>query len=226
MKNSHLLGAIGAVLCTITTLSAQAVTVPVGVNPGETYQLVFVTAGTTDALSTDIADYNSFVQTQAALNPTLTGTDIGVTYTAIGSTSTIDANVNAVVSGSVYLVDGSALVATSFSDFWDGTLSQAINKDQHGSTLLNNTWTGSEADGTAASGQELGLATGSTFFGSSLETDATWIHAGAFGNKSVLIPMYALSSVITAPVPVPAAVWLFCSGLLGLIGVARRKKSA
>ena len=29
-----------------------------------------------------------------------------------------------------------------------------------------------------------------------------------------------------APVPVPAAVWLFGSGLLGLVGVARRKKSA
>lgn len=28
------------------------------------------------------------------------------------------------------------------------------------------------------------------------------------------------------PIPVPAAVWLFGSGLLGLVGVARRKKSA
>jgi hypothetical protein len=28
------------------------------------------------------------------------------------------------------------------------------------------------------------------------------------------------------PVPVPAAVWLFGSGLLGLIGIARRKKTA
>ncbi len=27
------------------------------------------------------------------------------------------------------------------------------------------------------------------------------------------------------PVPVPAAAWLFCSGLLGLVGVARRKKA-
>jgi hypothetical protein len=27
-----------------------------------------------------------------------------------------------------------------------------------------------------------------------------------------------------APVPVPAAVWLFFSGLVGLIGIARRKK--
>jgi hypothetical protein len=27
-------------------------------------------------------------------------------------------------------------------------------------------------------------------------------------------------------VPVPAAVWLFGSGLLGLVGIARRKKKA
>lgn len=30
----------------------------------------------------------------------------------------------------------------------------------------------------------------------------------------------------TNPIPVPAAVWLFGSGLLGLVGIARRKKSA
>ena len=35
---------------------------------------------------------------------------------------------------------------------------------------------------------------------------------------------YPLSQVITpSAVPVPAAVWLFGSGLLGLIGVVRRK---
>jgi hypothetical protein len=33
-------------------------------------------------------------------------------------------------------------------------------------------------------------------------------------------------TVVPAPVPVPAAVWLFGSGLLGLVGVARRKKRA
>ena len=32
--------------------------------------------------------------------------------------------------------------------------------------------------------------------------------------------------VQTSPVPVPAAVWLFGSGLLGLIGIARSKKAA
>ena len=33
-------------------------------------------------------------------------------------------------------------------------------------------------------------------------------------------------TAITSPVPVPAAAWLFGSGLLGLVGVARRKKSS
>jgi hypothetical protein len=32
--------------------------------------------------------------------------------------------------------------------------------------------------------------------------------------------------VETGEVPIPSAVWLFCSGLLGLIGVAKRKKAA
>jgi hypothetical protein len=35
-----------------------------------------------------------------------------------------------------------------------------------------------------------------------------------------------LSKPGTTPIPVPAAVWLFGSGLLGLVGVARRKKQA
>jgi hypothetical protein len=36
---------------------------------------------------------------------------------------------------------------------------------------------------------------------------------------------YALAWQVTA-VPVPAALWLFCSGLIGLVGVARGKKLA
>jgi hypothetical protein len=34
------------------------------------------------------------------------------------------------------------------------------------------------------------------------------------------------TSTTLTPVPVPAAVWLFGSGLLGLVGIARRKKRA
>jgi len=35
--------------------------VPVGLNPGDPYRLIFVTSIARDALSTNIADYNSFV---------------------------------------------------------------------------------------------------------------------------------------------------------------------
>jgi hypothetical protein len=35
----------------------------------------------------------------------------------------------------------------------------------------------------------------------------------------------AFSSGSVSPVPIPASVWLFGSGLLGLIGIARRKKA-
>jgi hypothetical protein len=38
--------------------------------------------------------------------------------------------------------------------------------------------------------------------------------------------MYAGATVVVSAVPVPAAVWLFGSGLLGLVGVARRRNAA
>jgi hypothetical protein len=37
--------------------SADIITQPVGLNPGDEYHLAFVTSGTRDATSTDIADY-------------------------------------------------------------------------------------------------------------------------------------------------------------------------
>jgi hypothetical protein len=43
-------------------------------------------------------------------------------------------------------------------------------------------------------------------------TSDSGVTSGFFGGSTV--------------VPVPAAVWLFGSGLLGLIGIARRKKAA
>jgi hypothetical protein len=40
------------------------------------------------------------------------------------------------------------------------------------------------------------------------------------------ITITGLTIVDPEPVPLPAAVWLFGSGLLGLLGIARRKKRA
>ena len=43
------------------------------------------------------------------------------------------------------------------------------------------------------------------------------LHVQGFGNGGS-------ESFVNNPVPVPAAVWLFGSGLIGLVGVARRKR--
>lgn len=60
----------------------------------------------------------------------------------------------------------------------------------------------------------LSLPAGSSYY-AEVSGTATGLSGGAYS-----VAMLAL------PVPVPAAVWLLGSGLIGLIGVARRKKQA
>ena len=54
------------------------------------------------------------------------------------------------------------------------------------------------------------------------------LNFGANGLQSLADESWGLDNVrvSVAPIPIPAAVWLFGSGLLGLIGVARRKTCA
>ena len=54
--------------------------------------------------------------------------------------------------------------------------------------------------------------------------------AAAAGNPAAIagltpqiVSQFRVTPVSTAPVPVPAAAWLFCSALLGLFGTARRR---
>ena len=46
---------------------------------------------------------------------------------------------------------------------------------------------------------------------------------GGGGNATTLLTAFSVTAEL-APVPIPAAAWLFGSGLLGLVGMARRKK--
>ncbi len=67
-----------------------------------------------------------------------------------------------------------------------------------------------------------GMMAGGGMMGSVCMTGTSVAGYGAVGTMGG----YPVSQTITPAVPVPAAVWLFGSGLLGLAGTARRKKSA
>ena len=55
-----------------------------------------------------------------------------------------------------------------------------------------------------------------------------WAFQGFAGEESIIGYFNAEDEITSgaAAIPVPAALWLFGSGLLGLVGIARRKKAA
>lgn len=56
------------------------------------------------------------------------------------------------------------------------------------------------------------------------DTDYFTVRDPWWSGYSVIMPSSTTGSYLVRPVPVPAAVWLFGSGLLGLFGMARRKE--
>ena len=51
------------------------------------------------------------------------------------------------------------------------------------------------------------------------------VNRGSFSQNRTIMNIYSFAT-FEAVVPVPPAIWLFGSGLLGLVGIARRKKAA
>jgi len=230
MSSRCLIAAVPWCVVLATAARAAPIIPPPGLNPGDTYQLVFVTSTTRDATSASIGDYDTFVNgvaDSAGIGPTsfaLVGSP--VTWAAIASTATDDAIVHAVVSNTVYNTAGQ-LVATGFADMWDGPLAAAIGYDETGTLLSTSVWTGSDFDGFTAgaaySGAELGQA--SVVSGLSGSSTFLWI-LNTIESNVELRSLYALSAPITVPavepgpaeplaVPEPASVlvWMIVAGI-------------
>lgn len=106
---------------------AAPLLIPTDLNPGDTYQLVFVTSATRSALSSNIADYNTFVQNSADAAGIGIGGRLGdVTWSAIASTLSVHAVDNAVVTGPIYNLHDDRIAHDS-NDLWTGPRGSLLN---------------------------------------------------------------------------------------------------
>lgn len=198
---------------------------PTGLASGSQYQLAFLTLDGISQSSSNIADYNSFVTTQAASMISLFP---GVTWHAIASTASVNAKDNAPnttlpvynTHGEVIVPAGVGLYSIS-SGSPTPSLTNTIHFDQFGNDNSGvPAWTGSSSAGFKLSGHALG--SGSTGMGHTGAKDYLWLQLGQFsaiGNQ----PLYALSTPITF-VPEPSTLALAAFGFIGLAAWAWRRK--
>ncbi len=206
-------------------------TPPTGLAPGSQYQVLFVTADGTAAQSSDIADYNSFVQNEASLSPTFSPT----TWTAVVSTLSINAlQATNTTDIPIYDTQGNLLEPNFPSLFTDQNFAGPAY-DQFGNQcpVGTNVWTGSWSDGLVDSSYPMGTAPGMIFNGGATVAmgkdgvTAAWFN-WPFSNDWPWhsLPLYAVSATLSVPVPVPepGTLTLLVSALLGLAGARHLRR--
>src|SRR5262245_48469191 len=220
------------VLTLLIALSASGVpiTVPSGLNGGDQYRLAFVTSTIRNAASTNIADYNSFVDGVAEAIPELAA--LTQDWKAIASTAAVDARTNTSTDPTppgatgvpIFLLDGTRLV-DDYDDLWDGTIDTTFSINETGAAIASVfTWTGTQSSGLAGAGATLGVAPPATvLLGQTVSTTAGWIGETIVSPNLCLHHRYAISGVLTAPVPEPGTGLLVIAGVLGLAGWRRAR---
>ena len=187
------------------TVPAGWALIPSGVEPGERFRLLFKTSMSRDASSTDIADYNAFVQTAANLPRSHAAIkQYSALFKAVGCTSAVSARANTDsestdADAKIFWLNGAKL-ADDYADFYDGTWDNRSDSDQRdesgaapsGSGGL--TWTGCTNAGASA---QASLGDAIAYAGAS--------HGGAFSPllvqpfpASTSLPLYAMSPVFVA----------------------------
>ncbi len=146
--------------------------IPTGLVTGDRFRLLFVTSTKTQALSTEIAVYNTFVQNRAAASTISSLVPYSSLFRAVVSTPRIDAVDNTKTATRVgtgvpiYWVSGEK-VADHKDDFYDGSWASRNARNESGGTatvtsnlptLDHGIWTGSTSGGSGWPGQELGTA--------------------------------------------------------------------
>ena len=207
--------------------SAAPITVPTDLSVGDKYRLAFVTSTTRDATDTDITLYNAFVDGVANTVPELAA--LGTTWTAIGSTSSIDArdntltNPNVSVGDPIYRLDNTR-IANDNADLWDGIIIVPLLIGEQGLPVSHPTdavWTGTEITGIAQGLSEFGAASGVTN-GFYPKEGPFWMEADIELFDTPL-PLYAMSGPLTVILE-PSSIALAAFGFLALAAWGWRRK--
>ena len=167
--------------------------------------------GTANGTSFGPVGNAKFVTTLPSTTPVanLTGKNISnLTHWATIDSTISSVNANITATGGTSSVEGTA---TATAGVWDATTS--------GATVMN--WF-SNGPQTATATVTDELNTFQTLYG--VTGDGSTSSLGKLQVYSLgQLELTSNGTLETAPVPVPAALWLFGSGLLGLAGVGRRK---
>ena len=223
-----------------------------GINPvtnapwqaGDKFRLAFITSTTRNATSTNINDYNAFVQ--AAANASSLGLG-AASWKAIASTETVNARVNTSTTGTggeaIFKVDGVSKVADNYGDLWNGLafnttdqlLSQAPNLNENGVFLSRSAFAGTSPSGATVVDRWLGtvnISNNALRVETGLSTPNStgrWIQQFNASPTS-LLSFYALSDPLTlreaTTIPEPATASLALIGLGGLMMRRRRQTLA
>jgi hypothetical protein len=177
-------------------------TPPASLKPGDHFRFAFVTDGTTTATSSNIVNYDNFVNTQAG-GATYDG--VTIKWLAIGSTAAVNARDHiGITSDPIFLVDDTKVANTTDSTgLWSASghqLLHQLNEDLTGKPLSTNPWTGTTQGGTANGSNVLGGFF--SVYGSTTQTNNYWIVGGAAQTTNQL-PLYGISTELTVPAVVP-----------------------
>jgi len=228
---------VALALCCAWNVPARAdliVATPSGLNPGDQFRIVFLTVGTTQATSSDISFYNTFVTNDAINQAGGVGNNVvygstTLTWTAIASTNAVSAISNIGSFGvPVYLASGTRITPSdTATGLWSGSLLAPINEFLTAPFFFDTSvWTGTLPNGTGAGSFTLGSGSefGSTP-GLSNKSNSEWVETGATPSN-FSSNMYGISQVLTA-VPEPSTSAMALAAVVyGGFSMWRRRKRA
>ncbi len=209
------------------SLSATPIVVPQTLSVGQHYRLIFVTSGFRDATSTDITVYNTFVNDQANLSPTLQA--LNTTWYAIASTPGTNAidNIHISPNSAIYNLQGENVAAGEASgQLFSDSLLHPIRYDQSGTSTVASVWTGSATIGlgTYTLGGLISGFGNYAIYGNSQAQDSSWM-LDNIADERTSLHFYAISGDLVVTAPEPGTVTLLGAGAT-LLWALKKRRSA